>query len=110
MKRSTMPMCISKCVLRHRLFSSAIAVGVIAIGMIASAQAQTAQLEAHVTATGGDAVLIKSSGSSSVTSPIKRGERLTPRDVIETRSNGHVILMLTDGSQVIIRPNSRVVI
>jgi hypothetical protein len=78
-----------------------------AMGVNAWALAQTAQLEARVTAASGLATLIRGAGASG---PIQRGNLLSPGDVIDTGASGRVILTLTDGSQAVIHPNSRVVI
>ncbi|HKQ73996.1 MAG TPA: FecR domain-containing protein, partial [Blastocatellia bacterium] len=59
-----------------------------------------------MTDTRGAAMLINGISSR----PIRRGAQLTPGNEIETGSRGRVILSLTDGSQVTIHPNSRVVI
>ncbi len=92
----------------RKLFGFAITLGIITTVTLASAQAQTAQLEATVTATSGAATLIN--GTTSLSRPLRRDEKLTPGDEIETGARGRVTLKLTDGSLVTIHPNSRVVI
>src|SRR5262245_37264865 len=41
---------------------------------------------------------------------LARGDTLGPGDEIDTRSGGRVVIELTDGSMVIVQPNSRIVI
>jgi hypothetical protein len=72
-------------------------------------RAQPPQLYASVTSVKGKVALTKAGMSQST--PISIGQRLAPGDEIETLAGGRVILILSsDGSQVIIQPNSRVLI
>src|SRR5262245_57707487 len=41
---------------------------------------------------------------------LARGDSLNPGDEIDTRGGGRVVIELTDGSVVVIHPNSRIVI
>ncbi len=69
--------------------------------------AQNATIEARVTSVSG-AATISSNGRNSVR--LVRGTTLVPGDEIATGSGGRVVIDLTDGSQVVVLPNSRVVI
>src|SRR5262245_7870029 len=40
---------------------------------------------------------------------LARGDSLTPGDEVDTRGGGRVVIELTDGSVVVIHPNSRIV-
>ena len=69
--------------------------------------AQTATVEARITSVKGSATL---SGNGRKSTRLVRGTRLVPGDEIDTRGGGSVVIDLTDGSQVIVLPNSRVVL
>jgi hypothetical protein len=72
-----------------------------------SARAQVNPVEARIASVTGTAIL--SSGEQSPT-PAKRGDVLIPGEEIDTRAGGHLTIELTDGSLVVVRPGSRVVL
>lgn len=69
--------------------------------------AQSTAVEARVTSVSGGATL---SGNGRSGARLARGAILAPGHEIDTRSGGRVVIDLSDGSQVIILPGSRVVI
>jgi FecR protein len=69
--------------------------------------AQNPTIEARVTSVSG-AATISGNGRNSVR--LVRGTTLAPGDEIETGNGGRVVIDLTDGSQVVVLPNSRIVI
>ncbi len=69
--------------------------------------AQSGAVEARVTSIGG-AATISGNGRNGVR--LVRGTTLAPGDEIDTRGGGRVVIDLTDGSQVVVLPNSRIVI
>ncbi len=75
--------------------------------LLAVADAQNTIVEARVTSVSGKAAI---SGNGLNNANLLRGVTLTTGDVISTGSTGHVVIDLTDGSQVIILPNSKVVV
>ena len=70
-------------------------------------RAQGPVVEARVTSVKGSATL---AGIGRTSSRIVQGTTLAPGDEIDTRGGGRVVIDLTDGSQVIVMPGSRVVI
>lgn len=68
---------------------------------------QSASVEARVTSVSGGATL---SGNGRNGARLTRGAILSPGHEIDTQSGGRVVIDLSDGSQVIVLPGSRVVI
>jgi len=75
------------------------------IGAIARAQA-TAPVDAYVSSVKGRALRHNNQRSYI----LAHGDALIPGDEIDTRGGGRVVIELSDGSLVVIRPNSRIVI
>jgi hypothetical protein len=71
----------------------------------AAAAAQTHGGQAWVTRAAPGAMLY---GSAAAPSALRQGATLQPGDVIDTRGSGRVVIALSDGSQVVIFPGSRV--
>ncbi|MEP6900366.1 MAG: FecR family protein [Actinomycetota bacterium] len=69
--------------------------------------AQNSSVEARVTGVSG-AATISGNGRNGVR--LVRGTTLVPGDEVDTRGGGRVVIDLTDGSQVVVLPNSRIVI
>jgi hypothetical protein len=69
-------------------------------------RAQARYVEARVLTLSGNVQLFSSSHSGNIT-PVPK-YRLEPGDEIVTGDNGRVVILLTDGSQVIVFPKSRV--
>ena len=69
--------------------------------------AQNSGVEARVTSVKGAATI---SGSGRNNARLTSGATLAPGDEIDTRGGGRVVIDLTDGSQVVVLPNSRVII
>lgn len=69
--------------------------------------AQNSVVEARVTSGGGGATI---SGNGRTSAKLLRGATLAPGDEIDTTGGGRVVIDLTDGSQVVVLPGSRVVI
>lgn len=65
-----------------------------------------AQVEARVASVDGR---VTRQGSSRPAEVLKRGEVLAPRDEIDTRGGGRLVIELSDGSLVTILPGSRIV-
>ena len=76
-------------------------------GPAQSARAQVTLVEARIANVSGTVLL-----SSGVQPPIaaKRGDVLIPGEEIDTRGGGHATIELTDGSLVVVRPGSRVLL
>ena len=72
-----------------------------------TARAQSASVEARVTSVSGAARI---SGNNRSGARLLSGASLAPGDEIDTRGGGRVVIDLTDGSQVVVLPGSRVVI
>ncbi|MEP7039001.1 MAG: FecR family protein, partial [Acidobacteriota bacterium] len=70
--------------------------------------AQSSTVEARVTSVKGAATL--SGNGRRNNARLTNGATLAPGDEIDTRGGGRVVIDLTDGSQVVVLPNSRVVI
>jgi FecR-like protein len=72
-----------------------------------SAGAQVTPVDARIASVSGTALL-----SSGTQAPIaaKRGDVLAPGEEIDTRGGGHLTIELTDGSLVVVRPGSRVLL
>lgn len=71
----------------------------------ATAAAQIHSAQARVTRAAPGAVLY---GGGVSPSALRQGDTLQPGDVIDTRGSGRVVIALSDGSQVVIFPGSRV--
>src|SRR5262245_3472891 len=71
----------------------------------ATAAAQTYGGQAWVTRAAPGAILF---GSGAAPSALRQGATLQPGDMIDTRGRGRVVIALSDGSQVVIFPGSRV--
>ena len=69
--------------------------------------AQSGAVEASVTSVGG-AAAISGNGRNDVR--LVSGTTVAPGDEIDTRGGGRVVIDLTDGSRVVVLPNSRIVI
>ena len=69
--------------------------------------AQNSGVEARVTSVKGAATI---SGNGRNNARLTIGATLAPGDEIDTRGGGRVVIDLTDGSQVVVLPNSRVII
>ncbi|MCY7377662.1 MAG: FecR domain-containing protein, partial [Pyrinomonadaceae bacterium] len=69
--------------------------------------AQNAAVEARVTSVVGRATI---SGNGRSNARLTNGATLAPGDEIDTTGGGRVVIDLTDGSQVVILPGSRVTI
>src|SRR6202011_604614 len=50
------------------------------------------------------------SNGAQASAPAKRGDVLAPGEEIDTRGGGHATIELTDGSLVVVRPGSRIVL
>jgi len=72
-----------------------------------SASAQTTPVEARIASVSGIALL---SNSTQAPTAAKRGDVLIPGEEIDTRGGGHLTIELTDGSLVVVRPGSRVLL
>lgn len=68
------------------------------------ARAQPGLLDARVSHVSGTATF---SRPPSASVPLRKGDALTPGDELVTGSNGRVVIALSDGSQVIVQPNTR---
>src|SRR5262245_28375117 len=75
------------------------------VGGIARAQV-TVQVSAKIASVKGRALRY----NNQLSYIISRGDELIPGDEIDTRGGGRVVIDLSDGSLVVIRPNSRIVI
>lgn len=72
-----------------------------------SARAQAPPVEARIASVNGTALL---SSGAQAPATAKRGDVLFPGEEIDTRGGGHLTIELTDGSLVVIRPGSRVLL
>jgi hypothetical protein len=72
-----------------------------------SARAQVTPVEARVASVSGTVLL---SNAAEATTAARRGDVLVPGEEIDTRGGGHLTIELTDGSLVIVRPESRVLL
>ncbi len=72
-----------------------------------SAHAQVTPVEARIASVSGTALL--STGAQTPTAA-KRGDVLTPGEEIDTRGGGHLTIELSDGSLVMVRPGSRILL
>ncbi len=70
--------------------------------------AQNAAVEARVTSVGGRATI--SGNGRGGNTRLARGAALAPGDEIDTTGGGRVVIDLTDGSQIVVLPGSRVVV
>jgi len=71
-----------------------------------SVDAQNSAVEARVTSVSGKAMI---SGNGRGNVKLARGAILTPGDEIDTTGGGRVVIDLSDGSQVVVLPGSRVI-
>jgi hypothetical protein len=71
------------------------------------ARAQTTPVEARIASISGTVLL---SNGPQAPAPAKRGDVLTPGEEIDTRGGGYATIELTDGSLVVVRPGSRIVL
>jgi FecR protein len=85
------------------LILSAIALACTAV----SARAQVAPVEARIASVSG-AALVSNGGQAPAAA--QRGDVLFPGEEIDTRGGGHLTIELTDGSLVLVRPGSRVLL
>jgi hypothetical protein len=65
------------------------------------------QVEARIASITGNVLL---SNGSQAPAPAKRGDVLAPGQEIDTRGGGRATIELTDGSLIVVRPNSRIVL
>ncbi|HEY4818075.1 MAG TPA: FecR family protein [Candidatus Acidoferrum sp.] len=82
-------------------------VGLALTWMAHAAYAQVSPVEARIASISGSVLL---SNGLQTPAPAKRGDVLTPGDEIDTRGGGHATIELTDGSLVVVRPGSRIVL
>lgn len=81
---------------------------VITIGILAvSAQAWGQALEVRVASVSGR---VSVSGNARASSFVRRGDLLTPGDVIDTHGGGRLRIEVSDGSVVIVQPETRLVL
>jgi hypothetical protein len=81
---------------------------VLAVASIAQpARAQVTQVEARVASVNG-AVLLSIGGQAPAAA--QRGDVLSPGEEIDTRGGGHLTIELSDGSLVMVRPGSQVLL
>lgn len=71
--------------------------------------AQVTQVEARIANITGN-VYLSQSGAQGSSALAKRGDVLTPGEEIDTLAGGRVTIELTDGSLVVVRPGSRIVL
>lgn len=64
-------------------------------------------IEARIASVGGQVAVSGNARSSSV---LRRGELLTPGDVLDTHGGGRVRIELSDGSVVIVQPETRLIV
>ena len=69
--------------------------------------AQVPQVEARIASINGSVLL---SNGPQAPGPAKRGDVLTPGEEVDTRGGGHATIELTDGSLVVVRPGSRILL
>jgi FecR-like protein len=82
----------------------------VALALTCTAQMASAQVtlvEARIASIGGTVLL---SNGPQTPIPAKRGDVLTLGEEIDTRGGGHATIELTDGSLVVVRPGSRIVL
>ena len=72
-----------------------------------STRAQVTPVEARIASVSGAALV---SNGGQVPTSAKRGDVLFPGEEIDTRGGGHLSIELTDGSLVLVRPGSRVLL
>ena len=95
---------------RAIVFTVILTVALWAWGLSATALAQTGPAGVEVTSLRGSASLVSPARGTSRPFPLRRGEALAPGDVIETGPAGRVSLTLSDGSQILVYANTRVVL
>jgi hypothetical protein len=88
-----------------RFFQHACAV--LALAFCQTLAAQTPLLEARVSSLSGPVLLSK---NSLPLQTLGRGDTLSPGDEIDTRSGGRITIVMTDGSLVVVLPDSRVIL
>jgi len=74
---------------------------------VPSARAQVTPIEARIANVSGIVLL---SNAAQAPTTAKRGDVLFPGEEIDTRGGGHLTIELTDGSLIIVRPESRVLL
>ena len=72
-----------------------------------TSRAQVAQVEARIASITGSVLL---SNGPQTTAPAKRGDVLNPGQEIDTRGGGRATIELTDGSLIVVRSGSRIVL
>ena len=83
-------------------------VAILAIACAAqSARGQMTPVEARIASVSGSVLL---SSGAQVPTPAKRGDVLFPGEEIDTRGGGRLTIELTDGSLVVVRPGSRILL
>jgi len=82
-------------------------VGLALTCMAHAARAQVTPVEARIASISGSVFL---SNGLQTPIPAKRGDVLNPGEEIDTRGGGHATIELTDGSLVVVRPGSRIVL
>jgi hypothetical protein len=90
---------------RPHFFQHALAV--IALAFCHKLAAQTPPQEARVSSVSGPVFLSKSSRPLQA---LGRGDTLSPGDEIDTRGGGRITIVLTDGSLVVVLPDSRLIL
>lgn len=82
----------------------------VALALVCTTQtsrAQVAQVEARIASITGPVLL---SNGPQAPAPAKRGDVLNPGQEIDTRGGGRATIELTDGSLIVVRPGSRIVL
>ena len=74
---------------------------------IQTSRAQVAQVEARIASITGTVLL---SNGPQAPAPAKRGDVLNPGEEIDTRGGGRATIELTDGSLIVVRPGSRIML
>jgi hypothetical protein len=94
-----------------RTFAKTCQVLILAVLVLActvpSARAQVTPIEARIANVSGIVLL---SNAAQAPTAAKRGDVLVPGEEIDTRGGGHLTIELTDGSLIIVRPESRILL
>jgi hypothetical protein len=90
---------------RHLLFAALALLPLMSLAQLAKAQAPA--VEARIASVSGTALLSNGAGPPAIA---KRGDVLVPGEEIDTRNGGHLTIELTDGSLVVVRPDSRILL
>ncbi|MEA2173057.1 MAG: hypothetical protein QOD00_649, partial [Blastocatellia bacterium] len=80
-----------------------ISIGILSLSANASGQA----VEARVASISGRVIV---SGNARASDMLRRGELLTPGDIVDTHGGGRLRIELSDGSVVIVQPETRLVL